>query len=32
MVCIKTPQGADSDDTMGAARDDTMGATPPGPP
>ena len=27
MVCIKTPQGADSDDTMATTRDDTMGAT-----
>ena len=26
MVCIKTPQGADSDDTMATTRDDTMGA------
>ena len=24
MVCIKTPQGADSDDTMATTRDDTM--------
>jgi len=27
MVCPKTPQGADSDDTMGAASDDTMATT-----
>ena len=27
MVCIKTPQGADSDDTMATTRDDTMAAT-----
>ena len=27
MVCIKTPQGADSDDTMAATRGDTMATT-----
>ena len=27
MVCIKTPQGADSDDTMATTRGDTMATT-----
>ena len=27
MVCIKTPQGTDSDDTIATTRDDTMAAT-----